>query len=46
MTVGEHADNDVDLCGKDNTDVNLQFLDKGQTVLTKNVGVRLVSRTV
>ncbi len=40
MTVGGHADNAVDLCGEDNADAKRQCLDKGQTMLTKNVGVR------
>jgi hypothetical protein len=46
MTVGGHADNAVDLCGKDNADAKRQFLGKGQTMLTKNVEVRRLSRTV
>jgi hypothetical protein len=46
MVVGGHADNVVDLCGEDNVDAKRQCLGKGQTMLTKNVGVRRLSRTV
>ena len=49
MAVGGHTDNDVDLCGEHNTDAKSQWLGKGhkgQTMLTKNVGVRRLSRTV
>jgi hypothetical protein len=46
MTVGGHTDNPVDLCGEDNADTKGQCLDKGQTMLKKNVGVRRLSRTV
>jgi len=35
MAVGGYADNDVDVCGKDNTDAKRQCLGKGHTVLTK-----------
>jgi hypothetical protein len=49
MSVGGHADNDVDLSGEDTADTKRQCLGKGQTIqtmLTKNVGVRRLSRTV
>jgi hypothetical protein len=35
MVVGDHADNDVGLCGEDNTDAKRQCLGKGQTMPTK-----------
>ena len=37
MVVGGHSDNDVDLCGEDNTDSKRQYLGKGQTILTKEL---------
>jgi hypothetical protein len=46
MVVGRHSDNVVDLCGEDNADAKRQRLGKGQTMLTKNVGVKRLSRTV
>jgi hypothetical protein len=35
MLVSGHTDNNVDLCGQDNDDVNRPCLDMGQTMLTK-----------
>ena len=46
MVVGGHTDNAVDLCGEGNANAKRQCLDKGQTMLKKNVRVRRLSRTV